>query len=127
MAPTPSARTAMFGTRVPQDTQIGVLNRLVFDSVAQTNWCCSEAIATAGVGMDCRPSGLGARTDIGARTSGLLRTLVFVAGSDLLHQPVFTSIFLACCCAFALLGSVTDRTPFLKFASILSSSMSSGN
>jgi len=34
----------MFGTRVPQDAQIGVLNRLAFDSAAQTNWCCSEAI-----------------------------------------------------------------------------------
>src|SRR6516162_60494 len=73
--PRPSATIPMFGTRGPQDAQVGLLDPLAFDSVAHANWSGTEAFRRAcgtlcaigqgaGVGMDCRPSSLGARTDI---------------------------------------------------------------
>jgi hypothetical protein len=42
-------------------------------------------------------------------------------------HPALTSIFFACFCASAFLGSVTVSTPFLKLASILSGSTLSGS
>src|SRR6516162_9606740 len=43
--PRPSATIPMFGTRGPQDAQVGLLDPLAFDSVAHANWSGTEAFA----------------------------------------------------------------------------------